>query len=260
MKPSILAIALLVLRVPAFALTEGVAEFQGSAWAGGGKTVPGSGRVYLGKGAYRMEWQIDTKDAAPPKGGAGGAAPAGQKIVIIQKLSDPDHIVNIDDARKIYSITDLKEFREAAPQERRDTYRVLKQGRGTIAGFSCEKAAVISSAGTRWELCVSSELFPSSAFLALQSRRDRSDNLVKTLRASGLDAFPIRFVMRGKGSAPPVSTMELVRFEKKPVAPSLFEVPSGYTRASDTPATMAPDQSKPKKDAAPHVQKTPAKN
>ncbi len=191
---------------------------------------------------------------SPARRGAGGSEDRH-----IQKLSDPDHIINIDDARKIYSITDLKEFRKAAPQERRDTYKVLKRGRGTVAGFSCEKAVVISSAGTRWELCVSSELFPSSAFLALQSRRDRSDNLVKALRANGLDALPISFVMRGKATAPPVSTMELVRFEKKPVAPSLFEVPAGYARASDTPAAMAPEQGKPGKDAVPRVQKTPAK-
>ena len=260
MKSSTLALlALLTLRAPAFGQTEGVAEFQGSAWAGGEKTIPGSGRVYLAKDAYRMEWEIGTKDAAPPKG-PGGAAPAGQRIVIIQKLSDPDHIVNIDDSRKLYSITDLKEFRQASPQEHRDTYRVLKQGRDAVAGLPCEKAVVISSAGTRSEICVASELFPSSAFLALQSRRDRSDNLVKALRASGLDAFPIRFVMRSKGNNRPVSTMELVRFEKKPVAPSLFEVPPGYKRASDTPAAMAPDQSKPQKGAGPRPQKTPAKN
>ncbi len=255
MKPwTLAAAALLALRAAAFAQSEGVAEFQGSAWAGGGKTVPGSGKVYLSKGAYRMEWEIKTADSTPGK----GAPPAGQKIVIIQKLSDPDHIVNIDDTRKAYSITDLKEFRKASPQEARSTYRVRRMGRDTIAGYSCEKALLISSSGSRWEICAARELFPSSAFLALQSRRDRSDNLVKALRANGLDAFPIRFVMRGKGNSPPVSTMELVRFERKPVAPSLFEVPAGYKQLSDMPAAAAPEQ-KPMKSSPSGKTPPPAK-
>jgi len=243
------AIALLALCGPCLAQTEGIAEFKGSTVAGG-KTIPSSGKVYLAKNAYRMEWEIDVKN---------GAAPASGRIVIVQKLSDPDHILNIDDARKIYSITDLKEFREASPEERRETYTVRKTGHDTVGGYPCEKALVISSGGTRSEICVCSELYPSSAFLALQSRRDRSNNLVRALRAKGLDGLPIRFVMRNKGSVQPLSTMELVRFEKKPVAPSLFEVPKGYTRASDTPATMAPEQKATAKNAAPHVQKTPAK-
>jgi uncharacterized protein DUF4412 len=249
MKPSsVAAVALLVICVPCLAQTEGIAEFKGSTVASG-KTITSSGRVYLAKNAYRMEWEIDVKN---------GAAPTGGRIVIIQKLSDPDHIVNIDDARKIYSITDLKEFREASPEERRETYTVRKTGSDTVGGYPCEKALVTSSGGTRSEICVCSELYPSSAFLALQSRRDRSNKLVEALRAKGLDALPIRFVMRTKGSVQPLSTMELVRFEKKPVAPSLFEVPKGYTRASDTPATMAPEQKKTKV-AAPPVQKPPAK-
>ena len=248
MKPaSLAAIALLASCVPCLAQTEGVAEFKGSTVAGG-KTIPSSGKVYLAKNAYRMEWEIDAK---------GGAAPAGGRIVIIQKVPDPDHIVNIDDSRKMYSITDLKEFREASPEERRETYTARKTGHDTVGGYPCEKALVTSSGGTRSEICVCPELFPSSAFLALQSRRDRSDHLVKALRAGGLDAFPIRFVMRTRGSVQPVSTMELVRFEKKPVAPSLFEVPMGYTRASDTPATMAPEQKKTAK--VPPPQKPPAK-
>lgn len=257
MRRSLLApIALLALCAPGLAQTEGVAEFKGSAAAPGGKTVPGVGRIYLSKNAYRMEWKIDTKDSAPAK----GAAAAGQRIVIIQKLADPDHIVNIDDARKIYSVTDLKEFREASPQERRDSYTVRKLGPDTVGGFSCEKALLTSSSGTRLEICACPELYPSSAFVALQSRHDRSDKLVSALRAVGLDAFPIRFVMRGKSSHQPVSTMELVRFEKKAVAPSLFEVPKGYTRASDTPATMAPEQKKPMKNSAPPAQTPPAGN
>ena len=242
MKPlSLAAIALLALCAPCFAQTEGVAEFKGSTVAGG-KTIASSGKVYLAKNAYRMEWEIDAKE---------GAAPASGRMVIIQKLSDPDHIVNIDDARKMYSITDLKEFREASPQERRETYTARKTGRDTVGGYPCEKALVTSSGGTRSEICVCPELYPSSAFLALQSRRDRSNNLVKALRANGLDAFPIRFVMRTRGSTQPLSTMELVRFEKKPVAPSLFEVPKGYTRASDTPAAMAPEKKTTKVPAPP---------
>lgn len=258
MKPSSVAtVALLAVCVPCLAQTEGVAEFKGSTVAGG-KTIPSSGRVYLAKNAYRMEWEVDVKDGAPSKGGAGGAAPTGGRIVIIQTLSEPDHIVNIDDARKIYSITDLREFREASPEERRETYTVRKTGSDTVGGYPCEKALVTSSGGTRSEICVCSELYPSSAFLALQSRRDRSNKLVEALRAEGLDALPIRFVMRTKGSVQPLSTMELVRFEKKPVTPSLFEVPKGYTRASDTPATMAPEQKKTKVPTPP-VQKPPAK-
>lgn len=257
MKPAALAaIALLALTAPGLARTEGVAEFKGSA-ASGGKTVPGAGKVYLSKNAYRMEWEIGTNEAAPGKDA--GAAPANPRLVIIQKLSDPDHIINIDDARKIYSITNLKEFRETSPEERRETYTVTRTGRDSFGGISCEKALVTSSGGTRSDLCVSAELYPSSAFLALQSRRDRSNNLINALRAKGLGGFPVHLVMRDRGGIRPLSTMELVRFEKKPVSPSLFQVPPGYTRASDTPASMAPERKKPMKGPAPPMPTPPTK-
>ena len=61
------AIALLALCGPCLAQTEGIAEFKGSTVAGG-KTIPSSGKVYLAKTAYRMEWEIDTKEGAPPAG------------------------------------------------------------------------------------------------------------------------------------------------------------------------------------------------
>jgi hypothetical protein len=251
MKSVRIAAAALFVRATALAQSEGVAEFKGTMSGGSGESIPNTSTVYFSKVAYRMEMQMDMRSLAR-KEGSQGMVPSRYRMVTIQKLSDLDHLLTLNEDSRTYSVTDLKKVREDFGKNRempQVTYTVRKLGRDSVAGFACEKALVTSSSGSEMELCISIELFPSAAWLAAQNRSDRSGNLFTALRDNGLDGFPIRWIARDKKDQRVTATMELSRFERKPVSASLFEVPPGYRETSAMGVMMTPEQEKAMKDA-----------
>jgi hypothetical protein len=245
MKSVPAAALLLALSAPVLAQTEGVAEFKGTTEVEGGKAITSMGKVYVTRGASRVEWEMDTSGFRQEKSAPKGEMPSTYRMITIQKLSEPDRIVNLDDRRKTYTITDLKPLREEKPLASQTTYTVKKLGRDSAGGVSCQKAIVTSSDGKKAEVCVSDEISRSSAWMATQGRRERSNALLKALHDNGLEGFPIRWRTWSKASDPrPTTSIELVRFEKKPVPASLFEIPPGYKKASSASAGMTPEQEK----------------
>ncbi len=221
------------LAARAFAQSEGIAEFKGSINAGQGRTIQTSGKVYFARAvACRSEWETDMSSLLKGRYVPGGAIPARHKTITIQKLSEPDRVISLNDERKTYTITDLKSLRgEVAPGASSKTHTVKKLGRDTVAGLACEKATVTSSDGTRTALCVATEMIPSSAWGAAQNWREDSSDMMNALRDAGLDGFPIRMTVHLKGESQAAYTLELVRLETRPVPSSVFEVPPGYAEA-----------------------------
>ena len=234
MKYARIAAALFfALAARAFAQAEGIAEFKGSINVGQGRTIQTSGKVYFARAvAYRSEWETDMSSLLKGRYMPGGGIPARRKTITIQKLSEPDRVISLNDERKTYTITDLKSLRgEVVPGASPKTYTVKKLGRDTVAGLACEKAAVTSSDGTRSALCVSTEVIPSSAWGAAQNWSEGSSDMIKALRDAGLDGFPIRMTILPKGESQAAYTLELVRLETRPIPSSVFEVPPGYAEA-----------------------------
>lgn len=245
MKPVAAAAFLLALSAPVLAQSEGVAEFKGTTEAGPGNVITSTGKVYITRGASRVEWEMDTSGFRREKGVPKGEMPSTYRMITIQKLSEPDRLINLDDRRRTYTITDLTPLREEKPAAPQVTYTVKKLGRESVGGVSCEKALVTSSDGKKAEICVAEEISRSSAWLTAQSRREHSNALLKALHDNGLQGFPIRLLTWNRSSDPrPTMVVELVRFEKKPVSASLFEIPAGYKRASSVSAGMTPEQEK----------------
>lgn len=250
MKIARITVALSFVCAAALAQSEGVAEFKGSMGGGSGQSIPSSNKVYFKKDvAIRSEMEMDlTSVAREDRGGSRGMMPSHYRMVMIQKLSEPDRMVTINEDTKSYSVMDLKKTREGTP-ENTATYTVKKFGRDTVAGHACEKALVTSSTGSEIELCVSNELGSSAAWLAAQSRRERSANMLNALREAGLSGFPIRWVIRDKKEQKVIGQMELVRLDWKSVPASMFEVPAGYRETSTMESRMTPEQQKAMKDA-----------
>ncbi len=245
MKSVFAAALLLVLSTTVLAQNEGVAEFKGPTEAAQGKAITSTGKVYITRNASRMEWELNTGELHREKGAPKAEMPSTYRMITIQKLSEPDRIINIDDRRKTYTITDLKPLREEKPAAPQVTYTVKKLGRDSVGGVSCEKAVVTSSDGKKAEICVADEISRSSAWLAAQGRRERSNALLKALHDNGLQGFPVRWLIWNKPSDPrPAASIELVRFEKKPVPASLFEIPAGYKKAASESMGMTPEQEK----------------
>jgi uncharacterized protein DUF4412 len=241
-RMSIAAVLLLAVSATGFAQSEGIAEFKGSTKTGKGEALPARGKFLLTKSAFRMDWEVDT----PPKRGKAGAGhPNVYKTTIIQRVAEPDRMYMLNTERKTYSILHMDKNRETSSPD--EAYTVKKLGRDTVAGISCEKALLSSaSSGADHEVCVASELVPSSAWLATMNRRGAS-GLGKALRDNGLEGFPIRITTRYKNGIG--STFELVRFEKTSVPSSSFEIPAGYKQVTSSPLAMTPEQEKAMKDA-----------
>ncbi len=249
-KRTILLSALLLAATMARASApfEGVADFKITSGSAQGKSTPGSGTIFVAPGAYRMEFAMSAgAGAAREPGAPAGKAPRRIAMTMVGRASDSGKIFLIDDEKKTYVVLDTKKATDNAP---RDTFVVQKLGRDTVAGLSCQNALLTSSRGTEIEICVASDVAISSDWLAAINRRQADpDSWFAALTAQGIQGFPVRWVIRKKGSTEALASMEITRLEKKTLPASLFEVPAGYTKGGSPMSGLTPEQEKAMADA-----------
>lgn len=245
-----IGVLLLSASATASAQFEGVADFRVTMTGEKGKSVPSTGKIFVSPNAYRTEWETHFDGAnRAPKQGEDAAAPRSFKMTMFGRGAEPDKIYMLNDERKTYSVMDLKKIREEARNVSKETYTVEKLGTDKVAGVSCQKGLVTSSTGNEFEVCVSKDWRISGEWLAGMNRNRNAGSWLAALRENGLDGFPIRWVMRRKGSPDPVVAMELTHAEKKSLPASLFEVPPGYTESSAGTPGLTPEQEKMMRDA-----------
>ena len=251
MKSAALALCgLLAGGPPALAQFEGTADFKVTTNTGKGETITGTGKVYVTKAAYRMEWETDVSRVSRGKRAKDPNKPQRIKTTMFGKVSEPDRLYMIDDANKTYSVWDLKKMRGEMKDAPKQTYTVRKLGTDTVAGFSCQKAELTASTGTVTEVCVAKEFAVSSDWLAALGRRQReSTSWMTAMRDNGLSGFPVRYAIRQKAGADPFMTMVVTRVEKGPVSAVLFEVPAGYKETEFAIGGLSPEQQKAVSDA-----------
>jgi hypothetical protein len=238
--------------VPLLAQTEGIAEFKGLTHSDD-RQVPSKGKVWISRNAVRVEWDMDLTSAAPARKGNKTAMPANFRMVMIQKISEPDRTYVLNDQQKTYAVEMIDETREHLTPER--TWTVKRLGRDTVGGLSCEKALLTAKDGDETEVCVSTEIVPSAAWLRAWNRREEQSSPLKALNASGIKGFPIRWIFRSGRDKELTSTVDLVRFEKKSVPASQFEIPPGYRKVNSAMETMmTSDQAKQYQDAVKGMQ------
>jgi hypothetical protein len=248
-KRTLAALAVFFAAAAARAQFEGVADFKITTNTSRGETIPGTGKIFVTKGAYRMEWETDIAAGRSAKGKP-DAAPQHIKTTMFGKVSEPDKMYMVDDTNRTYSVWDLKKMKGDSKDLPKQTYEVKKLGTDTVAGLSCQKAELTSSAGTVIEVCAAKDFAVSSDWLAALGRRQKeSDNWMTALRDNGLSGFPVRYAMRRKGSAEPFMTMVLTHLEKGPVSAALFEVPAGYKETDFAIGGLTPEQQKAVADA-----------
>lgn len=244
MKKLRLAAALVALLPAAAFAQEGIATYKYTINADGAKPT-GTSRTYFSKNAYRMEMETDLSSMRKERPGA----PKSWKMVMIQRFSEPDKLYNIDDATRTYSVTDLKQLREDAPQSRDETWTLKRLGSDRVAGLSCEKAVATSSKGSQVEVCIAKDFPVSRTWLSAMNRSQRRSGLwSKTLHDAGLEGLPVRTKFRSQTEATEVE-MELVSLERKSVPGSVFEIPAGYKESSPAMMGMTPEQRKQMEDA-----------
>jgi hypothetical protein len=214
----------LALSGAARAQVEGVADFAVTTITRRGEAVPGTGKVSLSRSAYRMEWQTDASRIA--FGSAGGDV----RLTVVGRDSEPDRLTLIDDATRTYSFWDLKKARGATGQGSK--YTVTRLGPDTVAGLTCQKAELVSSVGTRVNVCVAGQFGASLDWLAVVDGVPKeSTSWISALRDNGLVGFPIHLDMRRKDAPQPFVTLELTRLARGAVPAAAFEVPHGYKQS-----------------------------
>jgi hypothetical protein len=218
----------LLAVVTASADSDGVAEFQVLATAERGRAVPPStGKMYFTRGAFRMEWSTEVPNRGQRKPGEEVRPPLQLHVTMLTRASDPDRVTMINDGNRTYSVWDMKKVRDETLLREKNTFTVQKLGTDSVAGVSCQNARLTSPSGAEFETCLTRDLPYSSDWLSAFNRRfPPSIGWMKTLRESGLQGFPIRYVVKSKDTT---VTMELTRFEKKALPASLFAIPAGYT-------------------------------
>jgi len=249
------ALAFLACGTSVLAQTEGIAEFRGTVHTDNGQTIPSQGKVYMSKNAVRVEWQTDLREVAKDRKGSGAAGmPQQFQMVMIQKLAEPDRIYIVNDSRRTYAVESTHRERSKTDTERK--WKVQKLGRDTVAGFACEKALLTAEDGDQTEVCITTELVASNAWLTAWNRREEQASPLKALKDVGLSGFPVRWIFRNRGSKDVSSSVELVRFDRKSVSASFFEIPPGYRKVDSIMETMAmtPEQEKAMQDARKRMQ------
>jgi hypothetical protein len=240
----------LAAAAPALAQFEGVADFKVSTNSGKGEAIPATGKISVTATAYRMEMETDVSKISRGKSGRAADAPQRIKMTMFGKVAEPDKLTMIDDANKTYSVWDLKKMRGQMKDADGPTYTVIRKGTDTVAGLSCQRAELVSTAGTVIDVCVAREFAVSGDWLAALGRRQRENtSWMSALRDTGLAGFPVRYSVRQKNTAEPFVTMEVTRVVKGPVSGALFEVPAGYKETAFAMGGLSPEQQKSVSDA-----------
>jgi hypothetical protein len=240
----VLAAALSLASAIASAQFEGIATFKMTMGSGRDMSSQGEGKIFLSPAGYRVEWTMDFSSMKRGREGA-KAAPATMAMTMLARKADPGKVYMLNDEKKTYSVVDPGKAVEDRGKTPKDTFTVKKLGTETVAGVSCQNALLTSSNGTEIEVCAAKELAASTDWLAsLNRRQPEGASWLTALKEQGIEGFPLRWVIRKKGSTEVLTKMEMTRLEKKPLAASLFAVPAGYTETKFAMRGLTPEQEK----------------
>ena len=226
---------------------EGVADFKITMNAGADKSSPGTGKIFLAPSGYRMEWSMDASSLrkSDKDKDAGRAASAPLTMTMVARKADPGKVYMLNDQNKTYSVIDAKKAAGEHGKTPKESFTIQKLGTATVAGLSCQNVLLTSSKGTEIEVCVAKDLAaPSEWLTAMNRRQPEGGSWLSALKDQGIEGFPVRWVIRKKGSTQPLTTMEMTRFEKKALPASLFEIPAGYTETQFAMRGLTPEQEK----------------
>ena len=217
---SMFAAAALV-AAPAFGQFEGQIDMKITGQEG----MTGTGKVFVSKVGSRTE--MDLESARMP-----------MHMTTLMKFSAPDVMVLINDKARTYTEMDTKKAREQAAKmtgaKDKEAYSIKVLGSEKVLGYST-KHVLLSRPGDTSEM----EAWTTTDLLGLSyesmkglMRRPAQDegSMMKALKDAGAEGFFVKMITREKGKTEPLTTMELMKIEKKSLPASMFEVPAGYTK------------------------------
>ena len=224
-------VCLFAVATSALAEFEGVLEMKVKR-----KGAPSStSRTYLSKAGWRTEVETQVLPRIPKAGQAPPDVPLERAsyadgpmtMTLLGRASEPDKVYSVVVALKMYIVNDVRQDREMARRVDEEAFIVDKLGPDSVAGYPCEKVLITSSKGSKFEGCAAEGIPDSSIWLSAMQPRGRGA-WTRALRDAGVGQFLIRLVMHDNATKEETMRIELVRADRKPLPPSLFEIPAGY--------------------------------
>ncbi|MFI5181078.1 MAG: DUF4412 domain-containing protein [Thermoanaerobaculia bacterium] len=247
------ALVLLFAAATARAEFEGVADMKIAVTGGPGGTTTGVGKTYISPTGWRSEIEMSNPQMATTNGGK------PFRLVNFGKVSEPDTMYTVNDARKTFAVVNTKEMREMAAkiEKKERKFTVEKLGRDRVADLPCQNVHVAEvGGGMTIDACLSREFASGEWMKAMSGGGRGGSDWMKAVRDAGVDGYPVRMEMTMSGLAGMKTKMEVTKIERRRVPASMFEIPPDYKQGSvmDT-MVQSPEQAKQMEDAQKQLQK-----
>lgn len=212
----------ILLLLPSFLLTTFTRAQQGTfdyklTMAPNGQSRTSTSTLYFLNGNIRTDINITLP---------GMSKLIKQSMLILEKTPKTVYILN--ESSRTYSETST-DYGKTAPSGK-VTVKVV--GQEIIQKLNCTHSVVTSANGTM-NVWTTRDIPGYEKLLSYWSSNKSfgSDNVLNALKKSGVDGFFVRM----KNAA---MTMDLVRYDTRPVAASLFEIPKDYKKRAFDPSAL----------------------
>ena len=146
-------------------------------------------------------------------------------IVSIHHKSEPNMMYIINDAAKTYSKTDISKYRGTTPDADNSKYDIKIIGDETVNGYKSQHVKVFRDNKELEDIWFTKEIGEYSGFDMSSSKSSPDSKLLAEMKAKGIEGLMVRVLVDANGSK---MQMDLVKFEKRDNASSLFTIPADY--------------------------------
>jgi hypothetical protein len=221
--PKLLA-SILVLGSAGLATAAGFEGVIESRMKMSGQAEGGTSRTFVSQAGMRQEVTFGKK---------------GEAVTMVTLIlrSKPGLAFMVNDDKKTYAELDLASMKGAAAEKSPEKYTVTRLGNEKVAGYDCAHGKVQSSKGDHWEVWATREISGAEDFwssLSSEQKDQGGARLYKAMKDAGLDGWPVKMVVQGKGSGEGPMTWEATRIERKALASHLFSL-AGYKKSESGP-------------------------
>lgn len=150
---------------------------------------------------------------------------ANMNIVSIHHNSEPNMIYIINDAAKTYSKTDFSKYKGTKADADDSKYDIKIIGYETVNGYKSQHIKVFRDNKEIEDIWFTKEIGEYSGFDMSSSKYSPDSKLLAEMKAKGIEGMMVRVLVDANGSK---MQMDLVKFEKRDNASSLFTIPVGY--------------------------------
>lgn len=219
MKHILLFLSALLLSSTVWA-QQGTLEYK-TTMLNGNQTVESTSKMYYANGNVRTEVNVAIPGMGKP-----------MKQTMLMLAAKPKTMFMLNEMNRTYMETTIREPEKAS--NAKITVNIV--GKEKIKNLSCTHAEVMFEKGIM-DVWTTKDI-PGYAGMQSLIRSNRSmgnDNLYTELKKKGIDGI---FVRMGSNAGAGQMLMELERFDTKPVAASLFQIPADYKKVDSEASRM----------------------